>query len=212
MKRLSQTERVDLSDSRMTQTAIRLIVELGIGGTKLTEVGMQSGYSRGLAAMRFGTKAGLLRRVARYVLSGWVSRVSLATTGKLGLAAVFAAIDAQYRWIAEEPDQVRALYLIFFHSIDPNAEYHLNVGSALVAQRHDLARWLAEARVRGEIVADSDDNIEAAQILSSMLGFVYQSLMDKDLPLERLHVKLKQDLQLRLSLVADTRSQAIVSC
>jgi AcrR family transcriptional regulator len=207
MKRLSQAERVELSDRRMIKTAVQLLVQRGINGTKLTEVGLLSGYSRGLAAMRFGTKAALLRRIARHVLSGWIARVTRATGAKKGLEAIFAAIDAQWRWMAEEPDEMRALYAIFFHSIDPAAEYHLNVAHTLAAQRRDLARWILEARNGGQIDSAADADEEAEQILSAMLGLVYQSLMDHELPLQRLHRKLKADLRARLALYRDPRTK-----
>jgi hypothetical protein len=93
---------------------------------------------------------------------------------------------------------MRALYLIFFHSIDPSAEYHLDVAKRLAAQRRDLARWILEARNRGEVDSQADPNEEAEQILSGMLGIVYQSLMDRALPAQRLHAKLKADLRSRL--------------
>src|SRR5688572_18894815 len=72
-RRLTQEERTDLSDRRMLECAVRLIVERGISGTKLTDVGLHAGYSRGLAAMRFGTKASLLGRVARHVTANWIT-------------------------------------------------------------------------------------------------------------------------------------------
>lgn len=211
MRRLNQAERVELSDRRMIKTAIQLIVSQGINGMKLTDVGLRCGYSRGLAAMRFGTKAALLSRVARHALSGWLTRVTAATGAKAGLEAVFAAIDTQSQWVAEEPEEMRALYLIFFHSIDPSAEYHLDVGRTLAAQRRDLARWILEARNRGEVGAQIDPGQEAEQILSGMLGIVYQSLMDRELPARRLHAKLKEDLRGRLLKAPDRRSRRVAS-
>jgi AcrR family transcriptional regulator len=207
VRRLNQAERVELSDRRMIQTAIRLIVSQGINGMKLTDVGLRCGYSRGLAAMRFGTKAGLLSRVAGHALSRWVARVTAATGAKKGLAAVFAAIDSQSQWVAEEPEEMRALYLIFFNSIDPSAEYHPDVAKTLTAQRRDLARWIVEARDICEIDAKVDPNEEAEQILSGMLGIVYQSLMDHEFPAQRLHEKLKADLRLRLGKTSERRTQ-----
>jgi AcrR family transcriptional regulator len=206
VRRLNQAERVELSDRRMIKTAIRLIVSQGINGMKLTDVGLRSGYSRGLAAMRFGTKAALLSRVARHALSGWVTRVTNTTGAKMGLDAVFTAIDTQSQWVVEEPEEMRALYLIFFNSIDPSAEYHLDVARTLTAQRRDLARWILEARNAGEIDPQADPGEEAEQILSGMLGIVYQSLMDRELPAQRLHAKLKADLRRRLLLAPESRS------
>jgi len=124
----------------------------------------------------------------------------------MGLEAVFVAIDTQSQWIAEEPEEMRALYLIFFNSIDPGAEYHLDVARTLTAQRRDLARWILEARNAGEIDPQADPGEEAEQILSGMLGIIYQSLMDRELPAQRLHAKLKVDLRRRLLLAPESRS------
>jgi AcrR family transcriptional regulator len=177
-RRLTQEERTDLSDRRMIECAVRLIVKRGISGTKLTDVGLEAGYSRGLAAMRFRTKAGLLSRVARYATSNWITHLRTEVGDKTGLAAVLAAINAQERVLAETPAEMRALYAIFFHSSDPSADYRVDVGRTLAAQRRDLTNWMREARDAKEIPADVDPARSATQILSAMLGIVYQWVMD----------------------------------
>lgn len=191
-RRLTQEERTDLSDRRMIECAVQLIVERGISGTKLTDVGLHAGYSRGLAAMRFGTKAGLLSRVARHVTSNWVTHLRMAVGQKTGLAAVLAAIDAQERAIAETPAEMRALYAIFFQSSDASAEYRLDVARSLTAQRRDLANWLREARDAGEILSGVDPSRIAGQVLSSMIGIVYQWIMDPAASASELHRDLKE--------------------
>jgi AcrR family transcriptional regulator len=196
--RLTQAERTEVSDRRMVKTTIELIVQKGINGMTLAEVGLRAGYSRGLASVRFGTKAGLLRQVAHHTIQGWLRRINSATSQKAGLEAVLAAIDTQGQWMTEEPAEMRVLYLIYFYSLDPSAEYHLNVSKILAAQRRDLTRWILEAIHRGEIDPRADPSQEAEQILSAMLGIVYQTLMDRELPAQRLHTKLKADLRARL--------------
>ena len=52
----TQAERTALSDRRMLEAAIRLIIERGTAGTTLREIGERAGYSRGLASYRFGNK------------------------------------------------------------------------------------------------------------------------------------------------------------
>jgi AcrR family transcriptional regulator len=190
-RRLTQEERTDLSDRRMLDCAVRLIVERGISGTKLTDVGLEAGYSRGLAAMRFGTKAGLLRRVARHVTANWVTHLRMAVGQKTGLAAVLAAIDAQERAIVATPAEMRALYAIFFQSSDPSAEYRVDVARALTAQRRDLANWFREARDAGETQSSVDPLRIAGQVLSSMIGIVYQWVMDPAASVPELHRDLK---------------------
>jgi len=190
--RLTQEERTDLSDRRMIECAVQLIVERGISDTKLTDVGLRAGYSRGLAAMRFGTKAGLLSRVAHHVTSSWVTRMRTMVGHKTGLAAVLAAVEAQERAIVETPAQMRALYAIFFHSSDPSAEYRVDVARSLTAQRRDLAGWLREARDAGEIRSGVDPSRIAGQVLSAMIGTVYQWIMDPAASVSELHADLKE--------------------
>jgi len=194
IRRLTQEERTDLSDRRMIECAVQLIVERGISGTKLTDVGLRAGYSRGLAAMRFGTKACLLSRVARHVMSNWVAGMTMSVGHKTGLAALLAAIDAQERAIVATPAEMRALYAIFFQSSDPGAEYRVDVARSLTAQRRDLANWLREARDAGEIPGGADPARIAGQVLSSMIGIVYQWIMDPAAPVSQLHGDLKDFL------------------
>jgi AcrR family transcriptional regulator len=178
----------------MVEAAIRLIVERGISRTKLTDVGIQAGYSRGLAAMRFGTKAGLLSQVVHFTLSNWIAQAQRTVGSKTGLAAVYAAIDAQDKWSQESSVEMRALYGVFFHSTDPGAEYRANVARTLSAQRRELANWIREARDVGELPANTSPEREARQILCAMLGIVYQWMMDPSLDAHAMHSALKQDL------------------
>jgi AcrR family transcriptional regulator len=194
MRRLTQAERTELSDRRMLEAAIRLIVERGISRTKLTDVGVQAGYSRGLAAMRFGTKAGLLSQVVRFTLSNWISQAQRTVGAKTGLAAVFAAIDAQDQWSRDSSVEMRALYGVFFQSTDPGADYRANVARTLSAQRRELANWIREARDAGELPINTNPEREARQILCAMLGIVYQWMMDPSLDAHAMHGALKQDL------------------
>jgi AcrR family transcriptional regulator len=198
-RRLTQEERTDLSDRRMLECAVQLIVERGISGTKLTDVGLRAGYSRGLAAMRFGTKAGLLSRVARHVTANWLNHLKSSVGHKTGLAAVLAAIDAQEKAMAETPAEMRTMYAIFFHSSDASAEYHMDVARTLTAQRRDLANWLREARDAGEIQSRLDPARIAAQVLNSMIGIIYQWVMDPSAPAAEMCRDLKKLLPPSLS-------------
>lgn len=191
-RRLTRTQRSELSDQRMIASAIRLIVEHGISATTLTDVGLKAGYSRGLAAMRFGTKGRLLVCIARHVTSSWISRLMVAVGGKTGLAAVLAAIDAQERALIEQPAEMRAVYAVFFQSSDPSADYRADVARSLSAQRRDLTKWFREARDAGEIPLLTDPSRIAGHIHSSMLGIIYQWMMDPHLSTHELHRGLKE--------------------
>ena len=77
--RLTQAERTGISDNRMLEAAVELIVDRGPSATSLKEVGLMAGYSRGLAGQRFGSKDKLFAFVLRQVGDAWLGQLKLAT-------------------------------------------------------------------------------------------------------------------------------------
>jgi AcrR family transcriptional regulator len=211
VSKLSQSERTALSDKRMIDTAVRIILERGIGGLRLTQVGLKAGYSRGLAAMRFGTMGGLLRRVAEQLGQRWIDSLNKALIGKRGLGAIYAAIDTQESWLTKSSQVILGQYLIFFHSLDPGSAERLNAVRVVVAQRRDLSRWIRDAMAAGQVDVEVDPEAEAASILSSMIGIIFQALMDPNVSARKLCVKLKIDIAARLALPQRTRAKSALA-
>ena len=200
MRKMRQVERTELSDQRMVEAAIEIMLRGGIRGLRLTEVGIRAGYSRGLATMRFGTMGQLLRRVAKLLGERWLRAVTGAVGTKRGLQAIYAAIDTQERFLAPPAYDIRVQYLILFNSLDPGASDKLNASRVLAAQRRDLARWIREAVQAGEARADVNPDLEAAGILSELIGTIFQSLMDPRVSSSILCRRLKAGIASRLSL------------
>ena len=80
--RLTQVERKEISDAKMLEAAIDLIVERGAEQATLKDVGEKAGYSRGLAGYRFGNKTGLFDFVLRSVGDEWLAELTGVTRGK----------------------------------------------------------------------------------------------------------------------------------
>src|SRR5690606_16138474 len=99
--RLTQAERTAISDARMLDAAVRLIVERGTEKTTLKDVGELAGYSRGLAGYRFGSKEGLFSFVVHAISEEWLQELKQATAGKVGIDAIHAATDAHYHFCLE---------------------------------------------------------------------------------------------------------------
>lgn len=199
LRKRRQAERSDLSDQLMIETAVKLILDKGINGLRITEVGLQAGYSRGLAAMRFGTLGGLLRRVAKHLGQQWVLAVKDAVGTKTGLQAIYAVIETQERLLAPPASGLHVQYLILFHSMDPGAEDRLNTSRVLAAQQRDLARWIAQGIKTGEIKRDVDALAEAESILGSLIGIIFRSLVDPQFSPSEPSAKLKQEIAARLT-------------
>ncbi len=65
VKRLTQDQRRERSESRMLNAAIELFARQGSGRTTLVEIGRAAGYTHGLVGHRFGSKGGLVRRLLK---------------------------------------------------------------------------------------------------------------------------------------------------
>ena len=114
--RIRQTDRTELSERKLIEAAIKLLVTTGIHNTTLEEVGLLAGYSRGLSTYRFGSKPGLFARVLTMASNDWMSRVQAAVGNRVGSDALIAATDAAHAFIRDRTDHVRAMYLLWFLS------------------------------------------------------------------------------------------------
>lgn len=196
--RRRQADRVALSDRRLMDAAIELIVKVGINGTTLQAVGELAGYSRGLATHRFGSKAGLFDKVLQEASVDWLDRVQVAVGERVGVDALMAATDAAEVFIRERPEEVRAMYLLWFLSIDPSADYKSNIAIVHKAQRRDVAQWVKAGQTAGTVDPDLDPMRVAEQYAASMAGIIYQWLANSKMPLSAMFRQLKADLKIRL--------------
>jgi AcrR family transcriptional regulator len=196
--RRKQAERTALSDRLLTEAAIELLVKHGIQGTTLQSVGAKAGYSRGLATHRFGSKAGLFGKVLDVASIDWLERVQAAVGPRVGADAFCAATDAAEQFIRERENEVRAMYLLWFLSIDPSADYRSNIANVHRAQRRDAADWVRAGQRRGAVDPDVEPVRVAEQYAASMAGIIYQWLANPRMPLSAMFKQLKTDLSARL--------------
>jgi AcrR family transcriptional regulator len=198
--RRSQQERTALSDHRMLEAAIQLIIERGTDGTTLAEVGRRAGYSRGLAGYRFGSKEGLLQFVVRAISDDWLRELTRVTAGKTGYAAICAATDAHYRFCLDDPDHVRAFYILWFESIGPGSAGKTVIAGVHNRRRRDVIAWIDTAIAQGHIDAGIQVESVAAQFCAALVGIVYQWLVAPDAldEIAQLHEGLKSSMRILL--------------
>lgn len=189
--RIRQTERTGLSEQKLMEAAIDLLVKTGIQNTTLQEVGLRAGYSRGLATHRFGSKAGLFAHLLKVASADWLTRMQSAVGSRIGADALVAATDAANEFIHDRPDEVRAMYLLWFLSIDPGKNYHSNLSSVHRAQRRDAAAWILEGQKAGQVNPAADPARVAEQYCASMAGIIYQWLVCPELSPEAMFAQLK---------------------
>jgi AcrR family transcriptional regulator len=192
--RRTQEERTATSDSLMAKAAIALLIQRGIAGTTLAAIGARAGYSRGLVTHRFGSKAGLLAHVHDTVAGHWIERVQALVGSAIGVAALERVVKALYSFISDSPDEIRAMYLVRYASIDPAAEYRANVAKVHAAQRRDAQRWIEAGQAAGEIPRQVDAAVAAEFFCSTADGLVYRWLVNPALPIKSLHEQLRMGI------------------
>ncbi len=177
-QRIPHAKRTEISDSRMLQAAIELIVERGPELTTLKDVGEMAGYSRGLAGYRFGNKAGLFDFVIRAVGGLWLEELKKATDGLTGFDAIAAAIDAHCQMCMDTPDYVAAFYILWFGAIGPQSEVRSVIANIHERRRRDVIQWIKQDIERGKTQPDIDADAIANQFITSITGISYQWLLN----------------------------------
>ncbi|MFK7956382.1 MAG: TetR/AcrR family transcriptional regulator [Lysobacterales bacterium] len=192
--RMTHAQRTDLSDRRMLDAAIALIVERGTDKTTLKEVGERAGYSRGLAGYRFGSKAGLFEAIVRSVGEQWLTDLKRVTRGQSGLAAINAAVDEHCRFCLEAADPVRAFYILWFESIGVQSPVKNVISTIHERRRRDIVSWLGSSGYLGPVAPQAI----AAQFNAAILGIVYHWLAHPDdaAAITTLHEQLKTNMAL----------------
>jgi AcrR family transcriptional regulator len=200
--RRRQEERTALSDRLLREAAISLLIERGIAGTTLAAIGERSGYSRGLVTHRFGSKAGLLAYIHDTVAAQWTAHVKDEVGESVGMEALRRVIRAVYGFLVDEPDAMRAMYLLRYASIDPSSEYRANVSKVHRAQKRDVQRWLEAGQVDGGINSTVQATLAAELFCASLDGLLYRWLVSPEIPVEKLHRQFSREVGLSLGVPA----------
>ncbi len=185
--RRTQAERSALAELRMTDAAIELLNERGIGGTTLKAIGEKAGYSRGLATHHFGSKAGLFRKVLKSVSAIWVEQLDKHVGSKTGLEALLTGLAAHYRFVRGYPRHIFAMQVLWLGSLDPGSEFKPNVAEFLRGQRKVVTRWIEEGQASGSIRVDIESARLAEQYLGSIIGMLNHWQMSPGLSLKKMY-------------------------
>ncbi len=178
--RLTQVERKEISDAKMLEAAVDLIVERGTGQATLKDVGEKAGYSRGLAGYRFGNKEGLFDFVLRSVGDEWLAELTLVTKDKYGYEAIAAALDAHIQFCEDAPKHVEAFYRLWFEALAPESQLKPVILGIHKRRRGDVISWIEQGIERGLLAPSLDTALIADHFTASVSGIVYHWMSDPD--------------------------------
>lgn len=178
--RRTQAERRAESDARLLRATAELIVERGIEGTSLAEIGRRAGYSHGLVHARFGSKDALIERLNDEAVRMFTSTTVPQVDQTHGAAALRIVVET---------------YLRLVLGPDPIARVHLLVWSETIARgsgrRPYRAGWdrvftsalmsmIATGIEDGSIRPGIDPETAAVVIVGMVRGVALQLILDPD--------------------------------
>jgi AcrR family transcriptional regulator len=184
-RRRTQAERTALSDARMFDAAMQLIVEQGTHATTLKAVGERAGYSRGLASSRFGSKDALFGQLVLHFNTSWTQELANKVGTRGGAQACLAALHAVEDFLSSHSTYMQAMYILWFESISTNNDVRDHLAAYHLIYRDDVAHWVEEGISSGEIDANVDAECYAFGFCSFIFGTIYQWLVapnNVDLP------------------------------
>jgi AcrR family transcriptional regulator len=176
----TQTERTALSETRLVEAARELILTRGTHYTTLTEVGERAGYSRSLAAIRFGSKEKLFGEIASAFARSWNEACDEYVRSKRGLEAFRAVFDAVVNFILKDPNYLRAIHILYFETVGSSELMRNQQADQHAHYRSKVASWIREGIEDGEVKSTVEPESIAVQYVSFFSGTVYQWLARPD--------------------------------
>jgi len=176
--RMTQAERSAQSDSQMFEAAVRLIVSQGPQRATLAEIGTSAGYSRGLAAYRYKTKDVFYSALIEHLHRQWCAELDNSTAGTSGIDTVIAAVSALQNFVRSRPDHLRAMFKLYYHTIDHHSETTQKLQEIHHNQRKQAVRWIEQCAdfSRSPLSAEAF----AEQYCALIFGGIYQWLVSPE--------------------------------
>ena len=131
-KRRTQEERREEAERRILEAATRIIGKTGVETFTLADVGEAAGYSRGLPAHYFKTKAGLLTAVVTYLAEHYFRRVTFQGRQRITTDDIVAEITSFIEVAKKNPLAAKAFITAMAGSLT-------NPALAEAAQKHNTA-------------------------------------------------------------------------
>lgn len=172
--RRTQAERTALSDERMFEAAMQIIIEEGTHSTTLKAVGERAGYSRGLASNRFGSKQALFGQLVVRFNDKWAAELANMVGQQTSAQACLSALQAVEGFLLNHSQYMQAMYILWFESISTANEVRSHLADYHQIYRKDVAYWVREGIERGEINPSVDPECYAFQFSSFIFGTIYQ--------------------------------------
>jgi AcrR family transcriptional regulator len=186
--RRTQAERRSQSEQALVKAAIDLIAQDGVAGVTFEALGRVGGFSRGLASLRFGSKASLIKAVLVHLHDRQETLVAKHGFDELpGLEAIIAYVSGCLQDMALR-NEARAYFMLLSSIVAQACSMRDQFSDIHRAVEARLERWITRGQAEGNIRQDIAAKPFALTIGSLMFGINMQFLVDPAVDFEALRV------------------------
>ena len=188
--RRTQAQRRAQAEQRLLDAALEIVARTGSVRMTLAQVGEAAGYSRGLAAHRFGSKAGLLRALAAHINARFVAQIPAASANLSGLAVIRRNIRVYFERTDRTWTTTRALLVMMTEGFMEGSAMRGDLAEYNRAALAALEKHIRIGIAAGEVRADVDPVTMPVILLGAMRGVMLQWLLDGDIDLLRVRDRM----------------------
>lgn len=175
--RRTQLERRTEAESRLLAAAREIVSKKGWVGMTLAEVGLAAGYSRGLAAHHFGTKARLLRALATRINDDFMDEVRAAPARREGLDALIGFVQSYFDRRDRRWTNTRALLVLMAEATTDDSDTGESIAQFNASVVSIVERQFEAGIRNGDMRPDIDPAAGAVIVIGALRGVMMQRLL-----------------------------------
>jgi AcrR family transcriptional regulator len=177
-QRRTQAQRRAESERRLLAAAAGLIVERGIEGTSLAEIGRVAGYSHGLVHQRFGSKEALVERLNTEAVRMFTTATLTAVGSTRGLPAL-RIVAGTYLDLVQGPDPLGRVHLVVWTEAIARASERRSYRVTWDRYfRSAFAQLIRDAAADGTVRVDVDVDAMAMVVVGLLRGVALQLMLE----------------------------------
>ena len=182
-RRRTQAERRQEAEKRLLDAALEVVARRGSVRMTLAEVGELAGYSRGLAAHRFGNKAGLLRALVAHIGARFRELREAGPPSAPGIDSIRRSISVYFSRSEQNWISTRALLVMMTEGFMEDSDLSEHVTAYTRSARTFFEQQIRHGVASGEIAPGIDPKTTAVILLGAMRGVMLQRLNDDEIDL-----------------------------
>ena len=197
--RRSQAERRDEAEKRLLEATVRLVAERGVEGITLADVGTAAGYSRGLPTHYFGSKSGLIVKLAEHLVEDFLQALAHVERHAPGFERLIGTVRFYFDSARKQPVSTRALFVLLGQGLN-NDSIGGHLAELNARSVKEIEVNLAAGIRSKEIRPGIDTKAQATLILAGLRGALSQWLVaPKAINLVRIRDEMVASLTLSLA-------------